>query len=67
MENLSAVARPVTIRDMSIAFGLKPASLDALMRRYRILPACRIGRTRCYGGVQVRRVAAALGCTGQIG
>jgi hypothetical protein len=62
MQNLTIVARPVTVGDMSLAFGMKPSSLETILRRHRIGPACRIGRVRCYGRTQVKRIAAALGC-----
>ena len=60
MEELSAVNRPVTLRELAIAFDATTFQLEGLVERHRIKPACRIGRTRVYGPRQIRRIYAIL-------
>ena len=64
MDGLSPINRPVTIRDISVVFGAKPASIESLLRRHKIGPACRIAGVRCYGASEIRRLVAAMGVRG---
>ena len=56
----SAVNRPVTISEMSVAFEVPPSQISRLVARHRIEPAMRIGRIRLFGPKAVRAVYSLL-------
>jgi hypothetical protein len=60
VSDFSPVNRPVTLGEIAGAFGVSSARVDRIVLRYRIAPACRIGRTRCYGPREVQRIHAIL-------
>jgi len=60
VDELSPVNRPVTLGELAVVFEVTAGRLERLAERHRIKPACRIGRTRVYGPVQIRRIYAVL-------
>jgi hypothetical protein len=60
MTNLSPIDRPVTVREIAIAFDVTAPRLERVLVQHNIAPPCRIGRTRVYGPVEIRRIYAAL-------
>ena len=56
MDELSPGNRPVTLGELAMVFNVSAGRLERLAERHRIKPACRIGRTRVYGPVQIRRI-----------
>jgi hypothetical protein len=60
VDDLSIVNRPASLAELSIVFDLTTDRLERLAERPGIRPACRIGRTRCYGPKEIRRFYDAL-------
>ena len=56
MEQWSIVNRPVTLDELSIAFGESKSRLERIVFRHRVSPVFRIGRVRLYGPAQVRAI-----------
>jgi hypothetical protein len=60
MDDLSQTNRPVTQRELALAFGVDPKWLGRLLAQRGINAACRIGGVRVYGPKQIRQVFAAI-------
>jgi hypothetical protein len=60
MNDLSPVNRPVTLGELALVFDVTSDWLERLTERHGISPACRIGRTRVYGPLEIRRIFSAL-------
>jgi hypothetical protein len=60
MGSWNQVNRPVTLAELALSFESSASRIDGLIRRHRIAPAVRIGRTRLYGPDQVRLIYGLL-------
>jgi hypothetical protein len=58
---LSILDRPYLLSEIAMVFDVPVNRLESLVRRHRVDPAVRIGRTRLYGPGQVRAIYSALG------
>jgi hypothetical protein len=63
---LSESNRPMTARELAIAFGVNLRRLESVMAMSGILPACHIAGIRLYGPQEIRNAYRALWQAGAI-
>jgi hypothetical protein len=55
--------RPYLLSEIALAFDAPVNRLEGLVRKHRIDPVMRAGRTRLYGTAEIRRIYTALNPT----
>jgi hypothetical protein len=55
--------RPYMLHEIAMAFDAPVNRVESLVRRHRIDPVMRAGRTRLYGTAEIRRIYTALNQT----